>query len=196
MKSGIYASRSALASGSAASCTKAAIRDEPAAGSGIGPTSQTIWTDTLRLTADAAGTQILNTVLANHLGVLEVGASYVRTADITVPNGFSGPIFVTVETKGPFGFIHTDNNTAVSAPIRRRRDVSTRGQRSWACPLTPLVQVGADGSGTGGVFAVEAGVVGEQGLVVADGFARVAGVAQVGGLVVAGAQGDRGVLAA
>lgn len=42
--------------------------------------------------------------------------------------------------------------------------------RSGAGPLAPLGEVVADGLGAGGVLAVEAGVVGQENLVVADGW--------------------------
>ncbi len=85
---------------------------------GIGPTNTSNWSDLLRLTRDAAGVQTLATVAADHLGVLEVGGSYVRSASITVPDGYSGPLYVALGTGGPFEFTHGDDNLAISGPVQ------------------------------------------------------------------------------
>ena len=85
---------------------------------GIGRTNTSAWSDSLKLASDAAGTQIVASTLVDHLGVLEVGGSYVRTASIIVPNGYAGPLYVVLRTEGPFEFLHTDNNVAVSGPVQ------------------------------------------------------------------------------
>src|SRR5204862_146458 len=51
------------------------------------------------------------------LGILAPGTSYTRTGDLPVPNGLSGTFYVQLRTAGPFEFIYTDNNAAVSGPV-------------------------------------------------------------------------------
>src|SRR5205823_1468291 len=53
----------------------------------------------------------------DHLGILAPGTSYTRTGDLPVPNGLSGTFYVQLRTAGPFEFIYTDNNAAVSGPV-------------------------------------------------------------------------------
>src|SRR6185436_17272899 len=57
---------------------------------GIGATNTSTWDDVLRLTTDAAGANVIATLGSfAHNGVLPVGGSYTRTADLILPNGIS-----------------------------------------------------------------------------------------------------------
>ncbi len=83
--------------------------------SGIGTTSTAVWNDVIRLATDPAGQSIVRTLGSfAHTGVLAPGGGYDRTADVFIPHGVGGPFYVVVTTGGPFEFLSTDNNTAVS----------------------------------------------------------------------------------
>ncbi len=84
---------------------------------GIGRTDRAQWTDTVQLATNPDGTGVVASFSFDHIGVLGAGGSYTRSADITVPNGVSGTYYVRVGTSGPFEFIYTSNNTAVSGPV-------------------------------------------------------------------------------
>jgi len=82
---------------------------------GIGLTSTGNWTDTVYLATDAAGTDRIEMLgRFSHFGHLDVSGSYERTGTVTLPDGLEGDYYVVVVTGGPFEFIHTDNNDAVS----------------------------------------------------------------------------------
>ena len=90
---------------------------------GIGLTSVPSWDDDLALASDPAGTNIIEDYgLFNHLGPIGPGGNYVRTGQVTLPDGLNGTYYfvVTAAAKnGPFEFIYgngTDNIT-VSAPF-------------------------------------------------------------------------------
>lgn len=86
---------------------------------GIGPTSAFGWNDTVQLANDPQGKNIVASLdLLDHRGVLGVNGSYTREAGVILPNGISGTFYVVVSTAGPFEFIYTDNNTAISGPIQ------------------------------------------------------------------------------
>src|SRR5262249_37710312 len=85
---------------------------------GIGATDGADWVDRLDLAQDSSGANVVAHLADfTHNGVLAVGGSYSRAADVTLPNGLAGTFFVVVSTGGPFEFIHTDNNPAVSAAV-------------------------------------------------------------------------------
>ncbi|MEX2214849.1 MAG: Ig-like domain-containing protein [Phycisphaeraceae bacterium] len=87
---------------------------------GIGLTSRQSWQDRLFLATDAAGTNRIAELQLDHIGPIAAGSNYVRGAQVVVPNGYSGDLFVVVQAAaqgGPFEFIHTDNNTSVSGAI-------------------------------------------------------------------------------
>jgi hypothetical protein len=85
---------------------------------GIGITNTASWSDTVLLATDAAGTNIVATLgTLDHKGVLAVGGGYSRTAQVTLPNGLTGTFFVVVRTSGPFEFVYTTNNSAVSGAV-------------------------------------------------------------------------------
>jgi len=87
---------------------------------GIGLTSRQNWQDRVFLATDAAGTNRIAEFNFDHIGPIAAGDNYVRGAQVAVPNGFSGDLFVVVQAAaqgGPFEFIHTDNNTSVSGAI-------------------------------------------------------------------------------
>ena len=84
---------------------------------GIGRTDTEEWADTLALTSNPDGTGMVWLGSFDHLGVLAPGTSYTRTVDLPVPNGLSGTFYVQLRTAGPFEFIYTDNNSAISGPV-------------------------------------------------------------------------------
>ena len=49
-----------------------------------------------------------------HAGRLALGDSYQRSVEAILPQGLSGEFHVVLETGGPFEFLNTDNNRAVS----------------------------------------------------------------------------------
>ncbi len=90
---------------------------------GIGLTNTPSWSDDLALASDPAGKNIIQDYgLFNHLGPVGPGGSYVRTAQVTLPEGLNGTYYfvVTAAAKnGPFEFIYGDgtDNISVSAPF-------------------------------------------------------------------------------
>ena len=90
---------------------------------GIGLTSVPSWSDDLALASDPAGKNIIKDYgLFNHLGPVGPGGSYVRTAQVTLPEGLSGTYYFVVTAAAnnpPYEFIYgngTDNIT-VSQPF-------------------------------------------------------------------------------
>ena len=82
---------------------------------GIGLTSTTRWSDTVRLATDRQGQNIVaNLGSFDHSGPLAPDGSYTRTAEALIPNGLTGTFYVVVDTGGPFEFIFTDNNRGIS----------------------------------------------------------------------------------
>src|SRR5207237_1168456 len=78
----------------------------------IGTTNTSEWNDSVYLTSDAAGNNIVaNLGSFDHIGALAVGGSYSHSVSATVPNGLSGTFYVVVHTGGPYEFIYTYNNT-------------------------------------------------------------------------------------
>ena len=89
---------------------------------GIGITNRGDWLDRAYLTLNSDGSNPIDgtEIQFSHYGQIAVGDSYVRTAQIPVPNGTGGNIFLVLETAaqdGPFEFIFGDNNRAVSSAI-------------------------------------------------------------------------------
>jgi hypothetical protein len=83
----------------------------------LGSTNTGQWSDLVSLATDPAGQNVVATFDSfDHIGALAVGGSYTRTASVTLPVTLpAGTYYVVVRTSGPFEFIYTDNNTAVSA---------------------------------------------------------------------------------
>ncbi len=82
---------------------------------GIGPTNTSSWNDTVLLTSDPAGTDVVaNLGTFEHDGVLAVNDSYTHIIDAVLPNGLTGTYYVVVQTGGPYQFIYTADNSAVS----------------------------------------------------------------------------------
>lgn len=87
---------------------------------GIGLTSKQNWQDRLFLATDAAGTNRIAEFKLDHIGPIAAGNNYLRGAQVAVPNGYSGALFVVVQAAaqgGPFEFTFGGNNTAVSSAI-------------------------------------------------------------------------------
>ena len=88
------------------------------ANQGIGVTSASSWADSISLATDSQGKHKVGTLTSvTHSGSLAPGGSYSRSADVTLPDGISGTYYVVVSTGGPYEFLYTGNNTAVSGPI-------------------------------------------------------------------------------
>ncbi len=90
---------------------------------GIGLTSVPSWDDDLALASDPAGKNIIQDYgLFNHLGPIGPGENYVRTGQVTLPNGLSGTYYFVVTAAAnnpPFEFIYGNgtDNVSVSAPF-------------------------------------------------------------------------------
>ncbi len=86
---------------------------------GIGTTDVGDWYDTVYLATNPDGTgEIDDTSMKfEHFGFLQVGGSYERSVQFTMPDGLAGDVYVVVTTGGPFQFIYTDNDTTVSPAI-------------------------------------------------------------------------------
>ena len=83
---------------------------------GIGTTNTSAWSDNVYLASDPAGSNVVADLGAfDHEGALGVNVSYTQIVDATLPNGLNGTFYVVVQTSGPYQFIYTDNNSAVSA---------------------------------------------------------------------------------
>jgi hypothetical protein len=84
----------------------------------IGTTNTTSWTDSVYLASDPAGKNIVASLeTIDHVGALAVGGSYTHSISERVPDGISGTLYVVVRTGGPYEFIYSDNNSAVSGPV-------------------------------------------------------------------------------
>jgi subtilase family serine protease len=92
---------------------------------GIGVTDSSEWSDAVSLSTDPAGQDgiVGGSASFDHLGALAVGQTYSRTAQITVPEGVTGPVYVTVHAAAagggspPFEFLYADNNTRTAGPV-------------------------------------------------------------------------------
>jgi 6-phosphogluconolactonase (cycloisomerase 2 family) len=86
---------------------------------GIGVTDTDGWGDDVTLTSDPAGKNVVVGLGSfDHEGTLGVGGSYTHTVDATLPQDLAaGTYYLAVHTGGPYEFIYTDNNTAVSGPV-------------------------------------------------------------------------------
>ncbi|HET9129437.1 MAG TPA: CARDB domain-containing protein, partial [Terriglobia bacterium] len=85
---------------------------------GIGRTDLTQWSDIVTLARNADGTNAVTSVAFDHIGVLEVGGQYERTASLTLPNTLSGTFYVMVKTSGPYEFIFNNSlNIGFAGPV-------------------------------------------------------------------------------
>ncbi len=85
---------------------------------GIGVTSPSSWGDTVSLATDPLGQDIVAGLGSySHAGALAPGGAYSRSTSFTVPDGISGTYYIVVHTGGPYEFLYTGNNIAVSAPF-------------------------------------------------------------------------------
>jgi subtilase family serine protease len=85
---------------------------------GIGITNTNQWSDSVWLSRNADGSgQVISFSGATHLGELDVGASYTRSINVTLPEGLEGTYYINVRTGGPFEFIYGDNNTGSTSAI-------------------------------------------------------------------------------
>src|SRR5262249_36183293 len=85
------------------------------ANQGIATTDTSQWTDHVFLASDAAGQHVVAKLGDfDHLGALAAGDRYTHIVNPVLPNGLSGTYYVVVTTGGPYEFIYTTNDTAVS----------------------------------------------------------------------------------
>ncbi len=86
---------------------------------GIGVTNTDSWEDDVSLASDPAGQNIVTDLGAlGHTGALAVDGSYTETATVTLPLTLAaGTYYLVVHTGGPYEFVYTNNNTAVSGPV-------------------------------------------------------------------------------
>jgi hypothetical protein len=87
---------------------------------GLGATNTTSWIDRVSLARSPDGSNLIAALAEfTHNGSLNPGSAYSRTADVTLPNGVSGTVFIVVQTgiRGPFEFLYTANNTVVSDAV-------------------------------------------------------------------------------
>jgi hypothetical protein len=84
----------------------------------IGTTNLNDWADSVYLATDPAGkNNVASLGSFDHIGALAVGGNYTHTVSATLPADLSGTYYVVVKTGGPFEFIYTDNDSAVSGPV-------------------------------------------------------------------------------
>ncbi len=128
---------------------------------GIGLTNTSSWYDSLYLTSDPEGKNLIQELgFFNRAGALAVEKSYTRTVQVNLPDDISGEHYIVAKTGGPFEFIYNDNNSEVSkafdvtfsdAPDLRVTDIIapdaiTSGQ---SINLTWRVANEGDGNATG-----------------------------------------------
>ncbi|MEM2990266.1 MAG: CARDB domain-containing protein, partial [Halobacteria archaeon] len=88
---------------------------------GIGPTDIAEWVDKIFISSDSTGGTGLREIGSfSHLGILGIGDSYTRTANVTLPSDIgqgNKDYYIFVRTGGPFEFIYTGNNMGRSGPV-------------------------------------------------------------------------------
>ena len=105
---------------------------------GIAITNSGSWSDEVWLSRNPDGTDVVKTFAeATHLGQLAVGDRYVRSIDVTLPEGIEGTFYLNVQTGGTFEFIYDKNNrgtsTAIPVTLSRSPDLIVE---SIALPVT------------------------------------------------------------
>ncbi len=85
---------------------------------GIGITDTSTWNDNIYITSDPTGSSGFRYIgTAQHAGPLPVEGSYTQRLTVALPRDISGPVYVFVFTGGPYEFIYTNNNAAMSAAV-------------------------------------------------------------------------------
>ncbi|MGE4182659.1 MAG: putative Ig domain-containing protein, partial [Limisphaerales bacterium] len=85
---------------------------------GIALTDTDAWSDSVYFTTDPAGTTGRRLIgVYSRAGRLDVGGTYTRTVETTVPSDATGTGYFVVTTGGPYEAIFTDNNSRRSDPI-------------------------------------------------------------------------------
>ncbi len=93
---------------------------------GIGLTSVPSWDDDLALASDPAGKTIIKDYgLFNHLGPIGPGENYVRTAEITLPDGLNGTYYFVVTAAATTRRSSSSTATAPTTSRFRPRSRST-----------------------------------------------------------------------
>ncbi len=92
---------------------------------GIATTNSDRWSDQVYLSPNADGSSRVLLGSFEHLGFVQAGDSYTRTAAVNLPNGVEGTYYLVVLQPGgpslrsnPFEFVYLDNNTLVSDPFQ------------------------------------------------------------------------------
>ena len=67
---------------------------------GIGRTNTTGWSDVVTIARNADGSGVVTSAAFDHLGILEPGGSYVRTASVQLPNALQKKIGVVFRLQG------------------------------------------------------------------------------------------------
>jgi CARDB len=91
---------------------------------GIGITDAATWSDSIWLSRNADGSDIVTQLgLTSHLGQLAVDDAYSRTYNVALPEGIEGTHYINVRTGGPYEFVYTNNNTghSIGLPITLSR---------------------------------------------------------------------------
>ncbi|QNM95072.1 CARDB domain-containing protein [Chitinimonas koreensis] len=117
---------------------------------GIGITDTGAWSDYVWLSRNADGSdKVVDLGWAGHIGQLAAGDAYVRSVDVTLPEGLEGNFYVHVRTGGPYEFIYGDNNVghSVAVPVTLSRSpdlvVETVTIKAEVVNGQPTVQEGA-----------------------------------------------------
>nr|WP_309246834.1 CARDB domain-containing protein [Ramlibacter montanisoli] len=85
---------------------------------GIARTDRTSWSDTVIVSRNPDGSDVVAIAGFDHIGVLAAGDRYERSGSVRLPDALSGPVYVTVRTGGVFEFIHDDAlNSASAGPV-------------------------------------------------------------------------------
>ena len=85
---------------------------------GIGVTNTGNWIDRVYLATDPAGVDRIELLGEfEHFGHLGPDTGYDRSVELSLPKGLEGTFYLVVVTGGPFEFIFTDNNDAVSSAV-------------------------------------------------------------------------------
>lgn len=92
---------------------------------GTAPTAVFEWLDTVALTRNADGSDVVAQLSGRHFGVVAPGVAYARRAELTLPHGLNGTFYAAVTTGSAVSpsdapadaAPHNTNNVRISGPI-------------------------------------------------------------------------------
>lgn len=92
---------------------------------GTAPTAVFEWLDTVALTRNADGSDVVAQLSGRHFGVVATGVAYARRAELTLPHGLNGTFYAAVTTGSAVSpsdapadaAPHNTNNVRISGPI-------------------------------------------------------------------------------